>query len=603
MQVGGVQRLELTVQRVELGVQRVEDVQSELIQDNQGSKRQDALEKLRRAPEAKLDSHVQPLDEDGNLLLCFEDTRAEIIDKIMKWVNDPSSPPIFWLHGGAGTGKSTIARTIGVRAKEAGYITASFFFSGVGTAGLRDPAYVFPTLAHQLAASHKDLNRIIGDAVIGSSDIDHGMVLVQFQTLIAAPLDEWYAESKNTGHILIILDAVDECQDVEHGKPQRILACLRDHKYQTPSHVRLLLTSRPEHHIRQELVHQSQVVEHDLHLDDEFAQGDIARFLQAKLPLIPERLRIPVEGWPQDKDVQTLSQKSGHLFIFAKTALRFIGDKDILNPQGQMDILLGMNITTTNPYSRLDLIYHQVLESALSGDPVQDEIFRRVAGCIILCQDALTVSDITRITDYDVGRVMATLRRTQSVILYSLPPGTVDREESDILPRIYHPSFSDYLVDPNRCVNPRFTIVKIKTHGFIVLRCFQLMKAVLRRNILDIPKPSIANESIPDLQAKVQSTITPEGAYACRFWISHLLESKMDETILGALHEFLSQRFLWWCETLSLLDSAREAKGSLLGGAASTLRITWERLVSILNRSCMSHSIKKVTSLTDQGLL
>jgi len=149
------------------------------------------------------------------------------------------------------------------------------------------------------------------------------------------------------------------------------------------------------------------------------------------------------------------------------------------------------------------------------------------------------------------------------------------------LPRIYHPSFSDYLVDPKRCVNPHFTIVNTETHGFIVLRCFQLMKAFLRRNILDLPNPTIDNIFIPDLQAKVQSTITPEGAYACRFWISHLLESKMDEEILEALHEFLSQWFLWWCEALSLLDSARKAKGSLLGAAASTLRIAWERLVSI----------------------
>ena len=102
--------MELAAQRVELAVQRVEDGQIELLQDSLGIKRQDALEKLRRAPEAKLDSHLQPLDDDGNLLLCFEDTRAAIIDKIMKWLNDPGSPPIFWLHGLAGTGKSTIAQ-------------------------------------------------------------------------------------------------------------------------------------------------------------------------------------------------------------------------------------------------------------------------------------------------------------------------------------------------------------------------------------------------------------------------------------------------------------------------------------------------------------
>jgi len=278
-----------------------------------------------------------------------------------------------------------------------------------------------------------------------------------------------------------------------------------------------------------------------------------------------------------------LSEKSGHLFIFAKTALRFIGDDQVLDPRRQMNILLGMGITTINPYSPLDDIYHQVLESALSGARVPDDIFlrfRRVLGCIILSQDALSVSEIASITDYSVDEVMATLRRTQSVI-HSSPPGTVDRRESDLLPRIYHPSFSDYLVDPKRCVNPRFTIVPTETHGFIVLRCFQLMKAVLRRNILDLPKPTIDNVSIPDLQDKVQITITPSGAYACRFWISHLLESNMDEAVLEALHEFLSQRFLWWCEALSFLDSARRARGSLLETAASTLRIAWERLVSI----------------------
>jgi len=110
-QVGGIQRLELAVQRVK-------DRQGEVIQD---SRRQGALEKLRRAPEAKLNSQVQPLDEDGKLLLCFKDTRATIIDKIMKWVIDPGSPPIFWLHGLAGTGKSTIARTVGISAREGRY--------------------------------------------------------------------------------------------------------------------------------------------------------------------------------------------------------------------------------------------------------------------------------------------------------------------------------------------------------------------------------------------------------------------------------------------------------------------------------------------------
>jgi len=492
----------------------------------------------------------------------------------------------------SGTGKSTIARTIGAKAEEAGYITTSFFFSRTGTAGQRDPAYVFTTLAHQLAASHKGLHRIIGDAIIKSPDIEYAGAFKQFQTLIATPLDVFYTEFNGAGDILIILDALDECQGIEDKRPQQILACLRDHKYQAASHVRVLITSRPEHCLRHEFTPQPQVVEHDLHMDGESARGDIARFLEAKLPLIPRELGISVEGWPQAEDVQALSEKSGHLFIFAKTALRFISNRQVLDPRRQMDILLGMDRTTINPYSTLDQLYLQVLENAWSRDLVGDGIFlrfRRVVGCIILAQDSLPVSTIARIVDYDMNNVIATLLRLQSVILCSSPPGTLYQ---DFFPSIYHPSFSDYLFDSKRCVDPHFTISKPDTHGFIVLRCFKLMKAVLRENILRLRNPSILNRDIPNLQGEVDNIITPEVKYSCRFWISHLLESKMDQETSGALYEFLSQWFLRWCEALSLLDFAHGGRGRFLATAASTLQTAWEQMVSDSHQLCISFSTR-----------
>jgi pantothenate kinase-related protein Tda10 len=43
---------------------------------------------------------------------CLPNTRTELLDQITKWANDKDGKPIFWLCGMAGTGKSTIARTI-----------------------------------------------------------------------------------------------------------------------------------------------------------------------------------------------------------------------------------------------------------------------------------------------------------------------------------------------------------------------------------------------------------------------------------------------------------------------------------------------------------
>ena len=121
-------------------------------------------------------------------------------------------------------------------------------------------------------------------------------------------------ESEGGGNILIILDALDECDGIEEKRPQEILACLRDYAYQAAPRVRILLTSRPEHYLRPELAHRPQVVEYNLHLDDESVKQDIARYLKARLPLIPDQLGISVEDWPREEDVQRLSEKSGRLF-------------------------------------------------------------------------------------------------------------------------------------------------------------------------------------------------------------------------------------------------------------------------------------------------
>lgn len=45
---------------------------------------------------------------------CLDGTRTEILEEIMKWINNPDddAPRIFWLHGQAGRGKSAIAHTV-----------------------------------------------------------------------------------------------------------------------------------------------------------------------------------------------------------------------------------------------------------------------------------------------------------------------------------------------------------------------------------------------------------------------------------------------------------------------------------------------------------
>lgn len=85
---------------------------------------------------------------------CLENTRVELLREITEWVDHLGQDRgcIFWLSGMAGTGKSTIARTIARTYHDKGHLGASFFFSR-GGGDLSNADILITTLARQLAIS------------------------------------------------------------------------------------------------------------------------------------------------------------------------------------------------------------------------------------------------------------------------------------------------------------------------------------------------------------------------------------------------------------------------------------------------------------------
>jgi len=100
-----------------------------------GEGRQKALNRLQKeisdnqsislpiAKGASFDSHT----EEHNAR-CLSNTRVELLSQITEWAKDRNGKPIFWLNGMAGTGKSTIARTVTQLLADNGQLGASFFF-------------------------------------------------------------------------------------------------------------------------------------------------------------------------------------------------------------------------------------------------------------------------------------------------------------------------------------------------------------------------------------------------------------------------------------------------------------------------------------------
>jgi hypothetical protein len=67
---------------------------------------------------------------------CHPETRVKLLRQITAWADDPQGECIFWLNGMAGTGKSTISRTVAQLFDERKELGASFFFKrGEGDRG------------------------------------------------------------------------------------------------------------------------------------------------------------------------------------------------------------------------------------------------------------------------------------------------------------------------------------------------------------------------------------------------------------------------------------------------------------------------------------
>jgi 2-phosphoglycerate kinase len=111
----------------------------------------------------------------------MEDTRVQLLADIMSWAESPASPVVFWLNGLAGTGKSTVARTMCERLAEKALLGASFFMSRQVDERRHAPS-VLRTLAYQLAGHHSAFSAAISPTVQDSPELAYSEGLQKLVT-------------------------------------------------------------------------------------------------------------------------------------------------------------------------------------------------------------------------------------------------------------------------------------------------------------------------------------------------------------------------------------------------------------------------------------
>jgi energy-coupling factor transporter ATP-binding protein EcfA2 len=164
-------------------------------------------------------------------------TRVDIIKNLIAHLTAPDLSQRIVLSGSAGTGKSTIAKSIAsILAEEKNFLAASFFFSW-NYAVHKEIKSLPLTLAHQLADYNEDFQNIL----LKFLDEDHTGILdadpkLQFEKLVVELLAQIPSSHKPW---VICLDALDKCKQ---DRGQIFLWWLSDNITKIPAHIHFFLT-------------------------------------------------------------------------------------------------------------------------------------------------------------------------------------------------------------------------------------------------------------------------------------------------------------------------------------------------------------------------
>ncbi|KAH1596333.1 hypothetical protein KXX44_006640 [Aspergillus fumigatus] len=327
---------------------------------------------------------------------CLPGTRTDLLQQVQEWGRS-SDRCIFWLSGMAGTGKSTIARTVARSFKEDGILGASFFFKrGEGDRG--SAAKFFPTIVKLLAVHIPQMTSGIQKAIHDDPAISGKSLREQFDKLMLQPLltvDQVQASTTT----VIVIDALDECDGEEDV--EIILELLPKVEKATGMPIRFFLTSRPESPIRfgfdqiGQSDYQNTILQN---LDDNIIKHDITLYLREEFSKIRlKRQRVLPPGWPGEERIEALATMAVPLFIFAATVCRFVADKN-WNPEKRLQQFF-MNSSG----SKMDRTYRPILNQLITEDESDmDELveeFHNIIGVIILLAAPLSLSALAELLE------------------------------------------------------------------------------------------------------------------------------------------------------------------------------------------------------------
>lgn len=476
---------------------------------------------------------------------CLDGTRTEILNDIVDWVNstDPAAPRILWLHGQAGKGKSAIAHTIALHAKNLGNLGSCFCFTRVRQhEGLH--MKLFTTIARDVADRNLRYRLLLAEVISNDRALrDTDDIVEQWEKFILEPLMQSAAGS-STRNVVIVIDALDET-------PTRkgILDILATRSADLPANIRLLLTSRPLPDIRKAFHTKGHILTRSLDdVDSVSTTRDITFYISTELK--------EVDGTFDDGHFGQLAAKSDGLFEWARLACDFIRPDIGVIPQERFRQVMSHAGDASN---LLDEMYITFLKDLIKGSSVLAR-FRSVMRQILWSKEPLSIKALDMMRDR--FRLEAD-RYSVRIILDFMASFLSGTAETSTPVRPLHASFYDFLLDEHR--SGEFFIDEAEIHHDLALAALGVMQADLRFNMCALPTSYLRNSDVTDLAKRVEENIPIQLLYSCRFWVAHLQGADPNAELGQEVKGFVTgEKILFWMEVLGVSKCIGEAYMALV---------------------------------------
>ena len=483
-------------------------------------------------PHFDLSPGYQCSDQQG----CLQGTQSTVLQSVKSWVKDLDGPPIFWLNGTTGAGKSAVVQTVANWGRECGLLGANFFCPGDDGNHRKFPPIIL-SLATQLAQQNPKVRSAFSPLLRSNPDIVYESTSDQVEELIIKPL-----ASADTP-TLIVIDGLDEWMD--DASQSAILSTIESQAKKIPK-TKFFITSRPTPHILSSfhlplLNNLAEVL--SLHgTASELTDNDIRVFLEYELSKLATQRGL--DGWPTATQLDLLRDRAAGLFVYAVATIRFL-DHPHTSPHEQYLVIQDSPNNTAHEGMvegvhkglSLDSLCISILQASFTS--IEDNaIMRSILAAVALATRPLPPSVIAELILLEVEEVMS--------FLGTIRPLLILEENPDHPVRPFHKLLSDLLTSPTRCVEERFYVAPGRFHSEFALNCLKLMNETF-----DGPPP--LKTPITDLAFPKRVALE----YACASWHIHLAQSREDfAELISVLRPFLEEKFKVWLEVQTHLEPA-----------------------------------------------